>query len=77
MRRVLSAVEMGNERQIDIVVATGLRVGQVVSALWNLTFIGALVRLKDRQGRSIYVMHNGRAPVALCLCGVRSIFDVR
>lgn len=76
MRRVLGAVEMGNERHADIVAATGLRMGQVVSALYNLAFIGAVIRSVDKQGRSIYVTPGRIGPVARNLRGVRSIFDV-
>ena len=77
MRQVLSAVELGTDRRDDIAAATGLRVGQVRSALYNLAFIGAVVLARDAQGRSIYVTPGRMGAVAANLRGVCSIFHVR
>lgn len=76
MRMVLSAVEMGYCSRHTIVVETGLKLGQVTSALWNLSFIKAIIAGKDDCGRVIYVTP-GKQTVAKCLCGVNSIFNVR
>ena len=51
--------------------------GQVQAALYNLTYIGVIVREVDAQGRSIYLIPGTNYGVAKCLCGVQSIFDVR
>jgi hypothetical protein len=74
MRRCLEAVEQGNDNRQSVMDATGLRMGQVRSALYNLTFIGAVHLLTDKQGRSIYTTQ--AHAVAPCLCGVSSIFAV-
>ena len=76
MRKVLGLVEQGHQHRADIVEASGLRVGQVVSALYNLTFIGAIHIGKDREGRTVYMSPGRLYGVAPCLRGVRSIFDV-
>jgi hypothetical protein len=77
MRVVLLAVEHGFESQADIVDETKLLVGQVRSALWNLIFVGAVVRGKDATGRSIYVLPGRISCVSNCLKGVNSIFNAR
>jgi len=77
MRRVLDAIEVGNSRPQDIREYTGMRQGQVASALYNLTFVGAIVLVKDECGRSCYLLPGGRGEVAKCLKGVSSIFNVR
>jgi hypothetical protein len=77
MRVVLMAVEQGSQYRHEIVVETKLKVGQVSSALYNLTFIGAIVRQTDAEGRSVYLIPGRHYGVAPCLLGVRSIFDVR
>lgn len=78
MRLVLSAVEEGHKYRREVIKATGLQDGQVRSALHNLVFVGLLNRHMDSSGRSVYIppgqWHGETAP---CLCGVRSIFDVR
>jgi hypothetical protein len=77
MRTVFEAVEQGSETRLEIAALTNLAHGQIRSALFNLTFIGAIKRYQDEQGRSRYTIP-GRmvGPVAPCLKGVRSIFDV-
>ena len=78
MKIVLEAVENNMRQAHEIVSGTSLRTGQVKSALHNLAFIGAIVAGRDDAGRCIYVLPGEfRAPVAQCLRGVRSIFDVR
>jgi hypothetical protein len=77
MRRVLDAIEVGNSRQQEIREYTGMRQGQVASALYNLTYVGAIVLVKDDTGRSCYLLPGGRGEVAKCLKGVSSIFNVR
>ena len=77
MRVVLMAVEQGYQYRHDILKETKLKQGQVNSALWNLTYIGAVVRETDKEGRSIYILPGTLRKVAPCLMGVRSIFDVR
>ena len=77
MRTVLLAVEHGYQYQRDILTETKLKAGQVQSALYNLVYIGVIVREVDDQGRSIYLIPGTNYSVAKCLCGVRSIFDVR
>lgn len=78
MRTVFEAVEQGIETRAAIVEETGLVLNKVRAALFNLTFIGVIQRYEDEQGRSRYTIP-GRmvGGVARCLCGVRSIFDVR
>lgn len=78
MRVVLNSVEMGHQYRREIIDHTGLRDGQVKSALHNLVFIGLLVRKEDEQRRSIYLSPGQwHSQVAANLKGVRSIFDVR
>lgn len=77
MRTVLLAVEHGYQSRHDILTETKLKAGQVQAALYNLTFIGVVVREVDAQGRSVYLIPGTHYGVAKCLCGVRSIFDVR
>lgn len=77
MRVVLMAVEQGHQYRHDILKETKLKQGQVNSALWNLTYIGAVMREADTEGRSIYVLPGMLRKVAPCLMGVRSIFDIR
>lgn len=78
MRIVLSAVEEGHKFRREVIKATGLKDGQVRSALHNLVFIGLLERHVDAEGRSIYLPPGTWVgQTAPCLCGVRSIFDVK
>jgi hypothetical protein len=78
MKSVYEAIEQGIETRTDIVESTGLVLGKVRAALFNLTFIGVIQRYEDKEGRSRYTIP-GRmvGDVAHCLKGVRSIFDVR
>ena len=75
MRIVLSAVEQGHKYRREVIKATGLKDGQVRSALHNLVFVGLLVRMADAEGRSIYLppgqWYGETAP---CLRGLNSIF---
>lgn len=78
MKTVLEAVENGSKNIAECVEYTGLRRGQIASALYNLAFIGAIESMTDREGRHVYVIPGTwNKPVAKCLCGVNSIFNVR
>ena len=77
MRTVLGLIEQGCECRLAIVEASGLRPGQVSSAIHNLVFIGAVHKAADAQGRTVYRSPGRHYGVAPCLRGVRSIFDVR
>ena len=78
MRTVFELVESGVETRAEMVEQSKLVVGKVRAALFNLTFIGAIVRYEDEQGRSRYTTPNKVAiSTGECLKGVRSIFDVR
>lgn len=79
MRVVLLAVEQGNCTRRAIIEATGLIDGKVKSALFNLSFIGAVKKSRSREGTTIWITPGSweAEPVAKCLKGVRSIFDVR
>jgi hypothetical protein len=77
MRTVLALIEQGHEYRHDIVDLSGLRVGQVSGAIYNLVYIGAVQRGTDEQGRTVYRSPGRHYGVAPCLRGVRSIFDVR
>jgi predicted transcriptional regulator len=76
MKRCLEAIENGSQTIFEIKQSTGLNQGQVQSAVWNLKFIGVIERGEFRDGRYMYFIQ-GRGPVAKCLCGVNSIFNVR
>jgi len=76
MRTVLLAVEHGFQYRQDILMETKLKPGQVQAALYNLTYIGVVVRNVDDNGRSVYLIPGTNYCVAPCLRGVRSIFDV-
>lgn len=77
MRTVLEAVENGSKNTREVAEYTKLRNGQIASALYNLAFIGAIESATDKEGRHIYMIPGTwNKPVAKCLCGVRSIFDV-
>lgn len=77
MRTVLQAVEQGNNTRSEIEAFTKLVPGKARAALYNLCFIGVVIRIEDAQRRSRYILPGTLGPVASCLCGVRSIFDVR
>jgi hypothetical protein len=76
MRVCLMAVENDQRSKNEIVEYTKLSRGKVDSALRNLAYIGAIVRMEDAQGRSVYQLPGRLGRVAPCLMGVRSIFDV-
>lgn len=78
MRIVLSEVEQGNGTRYLITKETGLRDGQVKSALFNLAYIGAIKLVTDREGRRYYVCQGAMVGgVADCLVGVNSVFNPR
>ncbi len=77
MRQVLLAIEQGIKYRHDIVEETKLRLGQVDSAIYNLKYIGVIEYGTDDNGRRVYLIPGTNYGVAKCLCGVRSIFDVR
>ena len=76
MRVCLQAVENDCRSKTEIMKYTKLERGKVDSALRNLAYIGAITRREDQQGRSVYQLPGRLGPVAPCLMGVRSIFDV-
>ena len=76
MRVVLMAVENGASTRQMIQRTTRLERGKVESAIKNLVYIGAIIRTVDRNGRSEYGLPGRQGPIAKCLLGVRSIFDV-
>jgi hypothetical protein len=75
MRVVFEAIETGCTYRREVMDETKLKEGQVKSAIWNLTYIGAIQRVIDENGRSRYVLPQIKS--ANCLCGVNSIFNVR
>ena len=78
MRQVLSAVEDGHRSRLEVIKHTKLHEGQVRSALHNLVFVGLLVRVRDKSGRSFYLPPGTwYTETSSCLCGVSSIFNVR
>ncbi len=77
MRTVLALIEQGHQYRAEIVMVSGLQLGQVTSALYNLRFIGVIDLARDEQGRTVYRSPGRHYGVAPCLRGVRSIFDVR
>ena len=78
MRVVLSAVEEGHKYRRDVIKATGLKDGQVRSALHNLVFIGLLERHVDASGRSVYLPPGSwHSQMPNCFVGVSSIFRVQ
>lgn len=77
MRRALVIVEQGPTSWREVAASTGLKEGQAKGALYNLAFIGAIVRVVDSRNRSVYVVPDRRPQVGASLRGVRSIFDVR
>ena len=77
MRMVLNCIENGLSSRLEIAEETGLRAGQVKSALHNLAYIGAIKSATDEQGRNIYILPGRAREIARCLCGVNSIFNAR
>jgi hypothetical protein len=77
MHRVLCAIDAGYGCRATIIEYTGLQCGQVTSAIYNLTFVGAIERYVDESGRSRYRVPGRCFSVSPCLLGVRSIFDCR
>lgn len=75
MHMVLNSVGAGFKHRREIIEDTGLTDGQVRSALWNLTFISAIRRIEDGQGRSVYRIPNAEIEVCAALKGVSSIFN--
>lgn len=77
MKTVLEAIEQGHCFRHTLIVETKLNENQVRAAIWNLAFIGAIKRGTDDQGRTVYVTAGAWVePVAPCLLGVNSIFNI-
>ena len=76
MRTVLASVENGYQYRHDIVDETGLKLGQVSAALYNLTFIGCITRMMDDNGRSVYMSPGRLYGSSDCFKGVNSVFSV-
>ena len=78
MKQCLDCVNDGLGLSRLIVERTGLREGQVKSALYNLTFIGAIKRAADRQGRMGYVVPGAAVEVTTqCWNRAASVFHPR
>jgi hypothetical protein len=77
MHKVLNSVGRDKTHRRAIMEDTGLNDGQVRSALWNLTFIGAIKRGTDGQGRSVYRIPGAGMEVCAALKGINSIFSSR
>jgi len=77
MKTVYYSITNGHTSRREIMDDTGLNENQVRSACWNLSFIAAIVRINDESGRTRYTLPGGWEPVASCLLGVSSIFNVR
>lgn len=79
MKMVHSCVELGIRTKEDISKETGLRIGQVKSALYNLAFIGLLRFKKENGNPSVYYLID-EIEAGLtndCLKGINSIFNHR
>jgi transcription initiation factor IIE alpha subunit len=77
MRVVLGVIENGAIYKQDIVTESGLKEGQVRSALFNLTYVGCIKLGKDREGRTIYIAPGTVNEVSDLLLGINSIFNHR
>lgn len=76
MRLVLMSVENGNCSVRSIMDDTRLTRGQVMGAIANLAYIGALcTKQKDPQGRAIYTLPGQIHGVPPCLKAVNSVFN--
>lgn len=77
MRRVFQSITDGNHSRIKIAVDTGLRDGQIKSALYNLSFIG-LIDVRKENGKSRYMLADKDESPACSACFrfVNSIFNV-
>jgi hypothetical protein len=77
MKTVYEAIEQGICYRHTLIEETTLNENQVRAALWNLSFVGAIKRVNDSNGRFMYVLPSTwTEPVAKNLLGIRSIFDV-
>lgn len=76
MRLALEAVENGAYTRLMITEATGLTHGKVDSAIKNLVYIGAIVRIAGKHGCSEYGLPGRVAPSSPIWAGKRSVFDV-
>lgn len=78
MKTVLEAIEQGVCYRHTLVEETTLNENQVRAAIYNLSFIGAIKRTLDYNGRTMYVTAGTwTEPVSNCLLGVSSIFNCR
>lgn len=77
MKTVLKSIQDGNYSRSRIAIDTRLRDGQVKSALYNLTFIGA-VKAERFEGRTIYLIptDHEQPRCSKCFANVNSIFNV-
>lgn len=75
MRLVYQAIESGCTIRIEVMKETGLPEGKVRSAIWNLSYIGAIKRVDDGNGKSRYILPT--MDVGNCFKGVSSIFNIR
>jgi hypothetical protein len=77
MKTVYFSILNGHNSRREIMEDSGLNENQVRSACWNLSFVGAIIRLNDSEGRTRYEIPGGWQPTAPCLRGVSSIFNAR
>ena len=54
MKQCYDCVNAGLTTRHEIVRETKMRDGQVRAALYNLVFVGAIKRVTDKEGRTIY-----------------------
>ena len=77
MKTVYECVNDGARTRAEIIKASGLVTAKARAAIWNLVFVGIILKTEDSEGRTIYVMPGTIQGVASCLKSVRSIFDVQ
>ena len=75
MGRVYKCVSHESKTRDEIVRETGLRHGQVKSALHNLVFIGLLAFDKEGTKSAKYFKREGNTTFPDCLKGVSSVFN--
>jgi len=75
MKRCLDCVNDGVLYTHEIIAVTKLREGQVRAALYNLVFIGAIKRTKDKEGNSMYRIPGYVEVTADCWSMASSVFS--
>jgi len=77
MKQCYDCVNDGLTTRHEIVRETKMRDGQVRAALYNLTFIGAILKTKDEHGRTAYEMPGKVVVTANCWGMASSAFGPR